>query len=626
MYTDAAGQPVAPTQPRDAASDTRQASGSSAPLAAPMHHAPLPPSPPAMASSYSQAVEPAHAHQHQHSRSFSSASAWDALAAGTSPRSPVASSARSSYEAKGAHAALPPPDTRRELLGIFFAQLTPFSAALDEVSFLRDLSSDDVSPVLLLAISALSARFTGSSNAQPWANGESYARAARRLLHDEDMDGNCALDAERPDLDTCMATCFLAAHELGMGRLARASIYMGLCARLMRAMGLLHGHLPSRGRRDDASAARRGTTTRFVVLALSFDVLIALLAGQPPAFAPSELADAQATFDNSAAADETAAFLRLLGAMSLLARALDGKRRGSTASGDADVEASLNRWAAALPRSAHFDATNLSACSRALAAPDADSNPSASAAWCWMLMHAAAECTTYLLFAHKRAAAVQNVEILLDGMGALGLRSPFALLPLAVASLASSSASLGRHWETTTSAWSVGRNTVTAALSALLSSSSGSPRTSPPSSTLLLPAPSMSSGGRSPSLLPPSPRSSSDTTPNLLKRSAPSELAPPKPRHHASASGAFLPSLNRLPALRLSPPLSLASSSGGSGADARPSPPGYDLAATITPSASAPSAAATPFSTFPRSPTATAADDLRSMWGPMRDARTRTLA
>jgi hypothetical protein len=620
MYTDAAGQPVAPTQPRDAASDTRQASGST-PLA--VHHTPLPPSPPAMASSYSQAAEPAHAHAHQHSRSFSSASAWDAPAPGASPRSPVASSARSSYEAKVAHAALPPPDTRRELLGIFFAQLTPFSAALDEVSFLRDLSSDDVSPVLLLAISALSARFTGPSSAQPWANGESYARAARRLLHDEDMDGNCALDAERPDLDTCMATCFLAAHELGMGRLARASIYMGLCARLVRAMGLLHGHLPSRGRRDDASAARRGTTTRFAVLALSFDVLIALLAGQPPAFAPSELAEAQSTFDGTAATDETAAFLRLLGAMSLLARALDGKRRGSSASGDADVEASLNRWASGLPRSAHFDATNLSACSRALAASDNDGNPSASAAWCWMLMHAAAECTTFLLFAHKRAAAVQNVEILLDGMGTLGLRSPFALLPLTVASLSSGSASLARHWETTSSAWSVGRSAATASLSALLSTS-GSPRTSPPSSTLLLPAPSMS-GGRSPSLLPPSPRSS-DTTPNLLKRAAAAELAPPKPRHHASASGAFLPSLNRLPALRLSPPLSLGSSSGGSGAETRPSPPGYDLAAAMAPSTAAPPAAALPFSTFPRSPTSSAADDLHSVWGPMRDARTRTLA
>lgn len=103
--------------------------------------------------------------------------------------------------------------TRRLLRAVFFAQLHPFNAVIDEIAFLRDLSTSDVSPILLLSLYSLSARFQASCHSAPrFAAGERYARAARRMLAEEDSQGLTPMD--KPDLETAQAVCFLAAHEV----------------------------------------------------------------------------------------------------------------------------------------------------------------------------------------------------------------------------------------------------------------------------------------------------------------------------------------------------------------------------------------------------------------------------
>ena len=75
------------------------------------------------------------------------------------------------------------------------------------------------------------------------SNGEVFARTARRMLSEEDHEGYTLLD--RPDVELALTLCFLAAHELGMGRLQRALSYSNDAVRMIATLRLAEGHLPA---------------------------------------------------------------------------------------------------------------------------------------------------------------------------------------------------------------------------------------------------------------------------------------------------------------------------------------------------------------------------------------------
>ncbi|PWN46596.1 hypothetical protein IE53DRAFT_391239, partial [Violaceomyces palustris] len=466
------------------------------------------------------------------------------------------------------------PERRRELISIFFQQVHPFSSAIDEISFLRDLSTSDVSQHLLLSMYALSARFQqGVHDQERFMAGEPYAKAARSILMGEDEHGNIAID--RPDLDTAQALCFLAAHELGMGRFQRALYYSNACVRAVSSLKLHEGFVPQRqqpsySRESNASSTiRKNTCQKFACLAWCLDILVSTLAGQTPLVRAEDVELALSRF--SGTGDETAkSFCNLARVFAVFARVLDHSRKVkaavSTSSSSSSsrlpkvaelqdevrrCEESLFEWAESLPLDQRFDETNLESASKVLS--DVEAQPATDRAWCWSMMHSMAECSMFLLHSQsspnattpsdlslqlsdpsRPQAAYANLLLVLDSFGN-GRRSPFVLLPLLICTEfpVRPTLNVSRWWNHSRECWNLSEEQINDAanhVNAHSSRSSSSSNPSPPPPSLPLPRPSSNAAAAAP--------------------------PPPLPRHHHSASGSFLPSLASLPlpALRLSPP------------------------------------------------------------------------
>ncbi|KAN0061684.1 hypothetical protein ACQY0O_005676 [Thecaphora frezii] len=452
-----------------------------------------------------------------------------------------------------------PPERRRELISIFFTQLHPFSSVIDEISFLRDLSTSEVSPALLFAMFALAARFQQNvDDHYRFAAGEAYARSARMMLSEEDGDGASAL--ERPSLETATTLCFLAAHEAGMGRLQRALLYSSASVRMVVALKFHEGAIPEArqlpySRDSFSSNARRNSCQRLVCVSWALDILVASLSGQVPSARADEIDASLAIFRTSNSDDVSRAYFSMAQIFGVFARVLDHARAMRTQQqslgggkgldavdharareGVRSCEDSLHAWAEQLTAEEKFDEANLSNTSKALA--EVETGAVSDKAGCWAMMHMMAECSMFVLHSStpvdddqsRQLAAYTNLLLILESFGAAGRQNLFAFPALLICTEhpIRPKPDVSRWWSQARECWALSEAQLGEAAQGLcIYRQSSSP-------ALSLPLPS-----------------TSDRRNGAHRHHA-------LPRHHASASGSMLPSLSSLPlpTLRLSPPTS----------------------------------------------------------------------
>lgn len=362
------------------------------------------------------------------------------------------------------------PERRRDLISIFFSQIHPFSCVMDEISLLRDLSTSEVPAYLLMAMFALAARFEqGISEAERehrFAHGEAFARSARRMLQDEDQDGFTLLD--RPDVDLALTLCFLAAHELGMGRLQRALSYSNDAVRIVAVLKLADGQLPparknnySRDSFSSSSWPRRATCERLALLAWTLDMTIAALAGQSPSVRRSVVLAAARKFGTSGDEvrdDVTKSFARLAEIATVFGLVVDANEP------DSKGEEALQSWAAALIVEHKFDDYNMKQASRLLEEPEASA--ASHRAWFWAQMHLVAECSVFLMEARRagapqvdrgqQKAALDNINLILSVLSITGRRNLFAFPALLMSTQYSRPGpDASRWWATARQCWNL---------------------------------------------------------------------------------------------------------------------------------------------------------------------------
>ncbi|TKY89128.1 hypothetical protein EX895_001659 [Sporisorium graminicola] len=362
------------------------------------------------------------------------------------------------------------PERRRDLISIFFSQIHPFSCVMDEISFLRDLSTSEVPSYLLLSMFALAARFEqGISEAERerrFAQGETFARSARRMLQEEDRDGFTLLD--RPDVDLALTLCFLAAHELGMGRVQRALSYSNDAVRIVATLKLAEGQLPparkSNYMRDSFSSSswpRRATCERLVLLAWTLDMTIAALAAQASSVRRSDVLAATRSFGTSGDEvrdDVTKSFARLAEIATVFGLVIDPSEPYNKG------EEALQSWAAALVVEHKFDDYNMKQASRLLEEPEASA--ASHRAWFWAQMHLIAECSVFLMEARRaggaqadrgqQKAALDNINLILSVLSITGRRNLFAFPALLICTQYSRpSPDASRWWVTARQCWNL---------------------------------------------------------------------------------------------------------------------------------------------------------------------------
>ncbi|EST09010.1 Zn(2)-C6 fungal-type DNA-binding domain protein [Kalmanozyma brasiliensis GHG001] len=369
------------------------------------------------------------------------------------------------------------PERRRDLISIFFSQIHPFSCVMDEISFLRDLSTSEVPSYLLMAMFALAARFEqGISEAERerrFAQGEGFARSARRMLQDEDQDGFTLLD--RPDVDLSLTLCFLSAHELGMGRLQRALSYSNDAVRINATLKLADGQLPPARKnaygRDSFSSSswpRRATCERLVLLAWTLDMTIAALAAQSSTVRRSDVLAAARNFGTSGDEtrdDVTKSFARLAEIATVFGLVIDANEPCSKG------EDALQSWAAALVVEHKFDDYNMKSASRLLEEPEASA--ASHRAWFWAQMHLIAECSVFLMEARRsgapqadrgqQKAALDNIHLILSVLSITGRRNLFAFPALLLCTQYSgrgASPDASRWWATARQCWNLGEQQI----------------------------------------------------------------------------------------------------------------------------------------------------------------------
>ncbi|GAC99901.1 C6 transcription factor [Pseudozyma hubeiensis SY62] len=434
------------------------------------------------------------------------------------------------------------PERRRDLISIFFSQIHPFSCVMDEISFLRDLSTSEVPAYLLMAMFALAARFEqGISEAERerrFAQGEAFARSARRMLQEEDQDGFTLLD--RPDVDLALTLCFLAAHEFGMGRLQRALSYSNDAVRIIASLKLVEGQLPparknNYGRDSFASSSwpRRATCERLVLLAWTLDMTLAALASQTSSVRRSDVLAAGRKFGTSgdeARDDVTKSFARLAEIATVFGLVIDANEPCSKG------EEALQSWAGALVVEHKFDDYNMKSASRLLEEPEASA--ASHRAWFWAQMHLLAECSVFLMEARRaggpqadrgqQKAALDNINLILSVLSITGRRNLFAFPALLICTQYSRAApDASRWWATARQCWNMSEQQIADAARFFVRPSNDAPS--------------------------PRPRGMGSDASESLKL----------PRLSSSSTGSnsgrsnALPSIGRLPlpSLRLSPPL-----------------------------------------------------------------------
>ncbi|SPO28904.1 uncharacterized protein UTRI_05052_B [Ustilago trichophora] len=437
------------------------------------------------------------------------------------------------------------PERRRDLISIFFSQIHPFSCVMDEISFLRDLSTSEVPAWLLMAMFALSARYEqGISEVERerrFSHGEAFARSARRMLQEEDQDGFTLLD--RPDVDLALTLCFLAAHELGMGRLQRALSYSNDAVRIVATLRLAEGHLPparknnySRDSFSSSSWPRRATCERLVLLAWTLDMTIAALAAQSSTVRRSDVLAAARNFGTSGDEvrdDVTKSFARLAEIATVFGVVVDANEPCSKG------EEALQAWAAALVVEHKFDDYNMKQASRLLEEPEASA--ASHRAWFWAQMHLVAECSVFLMEARRaggpqadrgqQKAALDNIHLILSVLSITGRRNLFAFPALLICTQYSRpSPDASRWWATARQCWNVAEHQIADTARFFVRPSNDAP------------SPGREAGAAATESL---------TLPRLSSSSVSSASG-------RSAAPGSLPSIGRLPlpSLRLSPPLS----------------------------------------------------------------------
>lgn len=362
------------------------------------------------------------------------------------------------------------PERRRDLISIFFSQIHPFSCVMDEISFLRDLSTSEVPAYLLLAMFALSARYepgiSETERMHRFSHGEAFARSARRMLQEEDPHGFTLLD--RPDVDLALTLCLLAAHELGMGRLQRALSFSNDAVRMVATLRLAEGHLPparknnyARDSLASSSWSRRATCERLVLLAWTLDMTIAALAAQTSSVRRSDVIVVARNFGTSgdeARDDVTKSFARLAEIATVFGLVVDANEPCSKG------EEALQSWAASLVVEHKFDDYNMKQASRLLEEPEASA--ASHRAWFWAQMHLVAECSVFLMEARRtggsqtdrgqQKAALDNIHLILSVLGITGRRNLFAFPALLICTQYSQPGpDAARWWATACQCWNL---------------------------------------------------------------------------------------------------------------------------------------------------------------------------
>ena len=138
---------------------------------------------------------------------------------------------------------LPPLHIQEHLAETYFANCHVPYIVLHKPSFMKQIADGTVAPALLLAVCAVSARYSNPFDVantrfsrhpavqqHPMSQaGDEYAAKARQLL---------SLEFDRPTLSNVQALVVLGLHEFGSSRGARAWMYAGIAIRMAISLGL----------------------------------------------------------------------------------------------------------------------------------------------------------------------------------------------------------------------------------------------------------------------------------------------------------------------------------------------------------------------------------------------------
>lgn len=337
---------------------------------------------------------------------------------------------------------------------VFFSKLHPYNSIIDELTFTRDLASDDVSPILLLSILALSApqeeNSTPSTSAQRSSSGEEFGRIARKLLFEEDYHGNTALDS--PNVEIAQSLAFLSIHELSLGRLSRASLLIGNALRIVSSLRLQEGYIPSSSSTSKTSSStssniKRATCIRTACLITILEVLISILSGQSPV---SQISDIEILTYMSLPDSLTCSFVRLTSSVTLLSQVISAEKSSSRSnltnggshsrslSARSEADGLLRNLQSTLPFEEVFNPRNRQLNANELNNSDnGGDGESKMKSWCWTMMHSM-YCISQIILEKginsTSNSAHENLIDLLSTLGSEGRRSLIVRLPLMVAS------------------------------------------------------------------------------------------------------------------------------------------------------------------------------------------------
>lgn len=322
-------------------------------------------------------------------------------------------------------------ESRRELLSIFFSRLAPMSSVFDEISFLRDLSSMEVSQVLLFAMYAVSASHANEVHHQQSSsgntkysklvaeagNGSKYVKEARRLLFLEDEHSGQSLIDSRPNLEAAQSLYLLAFYEFSRGHYFRASTYIQLSSKHITSLAV-EATQPSLSmdNNDDSNmkTLQKRNIKRLTCLVTAMDVSIGMMSGQSMSAkqwnVEAAIGACSTPSDVGVDDEETMAMTQLLHISFILNSTIELTQKRSVQSFDATTKqaaqskSSLQRWADRLPHYLRFDETRLKHVELVLnerinrpRSPNNSPQMSKGSAVCWTLMHSMAETTTLLL-------------------------------------------------------------------------------------------------------------------------------------------------------------------------------------------------------------------------------------
>ena len=136
---------------------------------------------------------------------------------------------------------LPPSAVCNHLVNLYFDYIhDQFHTLFQKPAFMADLASDRVPTVILLAIIALSARFSPHeyfSGSNPRTRGVQYTRRAAQLLDPSDVSLTC--------IQACV---LLGACRIVEGDSAGEAVYYGMACRMAQLLDL--AHCPTNSRLD----------------------------------------------------------------------------------------------------------------------------------------------------------------------------------------------------------------------------------------------------------------------------------------------------------------------------------------------------------------------------------------